>query len=72
MKNYNVQLDTSNPTPAWAVRELPTGHIVERFYFEEDAKGFRKSLNKGRAFDGWTPLFFLNKSHLDILEKAAT
>ena len=41
------------------VKEVKTEHIIESFQYFSDAKILTSKLNKGLAFDGWTPKFFL-------------
>jgi hypothetical protein len=45
----------------WHVYELQTGHIVDSFFFEEDAIQRATEMEKGKAFAGFTPSFILRK-----------
>ena len=45
----------------WCVIEARTGYTIESFYFEPDAQQYSDFLNKGAAFDGYTPKFMLTK-----------
>lgn len=54
MKKYKISGLTN-------VMEVKTGHIVYRGADTADAGHRAAHLNKGVAFNGWTPEFFLNK-----------
>ena len=41
------------------VREVKTDQIIKSFKNFSEARKFLAFLNKGGAFDGWTPEFFL-------------
>lgn len=41
------------------VKETKTEYIMGSFHYFGDARVFASKLNKGLAFDGWTPKFFL-------------
>ncbi len=41
------------------VKETKTEHIIDSFRYVSDARVLASKLNKGLAFDGWTPKFFL-------------
>jgi hypothetical protein len=56
MRNYEVFL---NSDFSWCVVETATEQIIKTFFFEEDAVKYNRFLNKGAAFDGWTPAFML-------------
>ena len=44
---------------SWNVFEKKTEQVIESFYFEDDAKAYMQFLEKGGAFDGFTPSFIL-------------
>lgn len=44
-----------------AVIETATHQVIDYFFFEDDCHEYLKFLNKGGAFDGFTPAFMLNK-----------
>jgi hypothetical protein len=50
----------------YVVLEKQTEHVIDSFFFEEDAIEYCDFLNKGGAFDGNTPAFILNKVKIDI------
>lgn len=56
MRNYEVIL---NEDFSWSVCETATDQGIKTFFFEEDARKFAKFLNRGGAFDGWTPAFMM-------------
>ena len=55
--NYVVVKDQE--TGLHLVKEVKTEHIIESFQYFSDAKVLTTKLNRGLAFDGWTPKFFL-------------
>jgi hypothetical protein len=67
MQNYEVVV---NEDFSLSVFETQTFHIIETFFFQDDAEDYAFFLNYGGAFDGWTPYFMLNstKNSLDINE----
>jgi|688.fasta_scaffold1024098_2 hypothetical protein len=64
MKNYEVVLDDNDYS--WLVYETHTDQIIKAFFFEDEASEYTQFLNKGGAFDGWTPRFMTTKSLIDI------
>ena len=41
--------------------EKATGQVIVKADDALDAREIMRNLNKGRAFDGWTPSFFLKR-----------
>jgi hypothetical protein len=41
------------------VIERATDQVIKQFRTFDEAHKFRKSLQEGQAFDGWTPAFIL-------------
>lgn len=58
MKNYRV--DQKDKT-VFAVIEQPTGLEIKKFRESKEAHAFKKRLNGGAGFDGFTPPFILVK-----------
>jgi hypothetical protein len=50
----------------WNVHEVATGQIVGEYWFEEDAKHFKKFYESGGGFAGFTPSFILRKINIDV------
>lgn len=46
----------------WLVQETKTEQIVNSFLFEDDALEYCNFMNRGGAFDGWTPAFMLKRA----------
>jgi len=44
------------------VIERATDQVIKQFYTFDEAHKFRKALQEGQAFDGWTPAFILQPS----------
>lgn len=67
MQNYEVVI---NEDFSLSVFETQTFHVIETFFFQDDAEEYAQFLNNGGGFDGWTPYFMLNstKNSLDINE----
>lgn len=61
MTKYDVVPFEENNEFLWAVFELATEHVIDVFYFEEDANALAKRLDRGHGFAGWTPAFLLTK-----------
>lgn len=57
MKKYAVIPSKVPDEYFWNVYEYATDQIVDSFYFEEDAIDMAKFMNRGGAFDGFTPSF---------------
>jgi len=57
MANYNI-VEGENKSHYY-IKEMKTGHIIASFSKYCDARSFIVKMNKGYAFDGWTPNFFL-------------
>jgi hypothetical protein len=53
----------------WHVYETATDQVVVSFLFEEDAVLETNRLERGGAFDGFTPSFMLTKVPTDINDK---
>ena len=51
----------------WGVYENPSEQMVYASMFEDDAIEYRKFLNKGGAFSGFTPSFILQS--VDTVEE---
>lgn len=49
----------------WEVHEVNTEHVIDRFYFEEDAARCAAFMENGGGFDGWTPSFILRQVEID-------
>ena len=61
MDNYHVlPLNVENDF-IWCVMENKTDQLIRAFAFEEDAEYYSRFLNKGGAFDGFTPSFILRE-----------
>lgn len=65
MTKYDVVPFEQNNEYLWAVYELATEQVIDAFYFEEDAMRLAKRMERGGAFAGWTPRFFLTKVAVD-------
>lgn len=51
----------------WHVYENATQQVIESFLFEDDAINYMTELEKGKAFNGFTPAFMLMKvTNIDI------
>lgn len=62
MNNYYVlPLETDEYDFIWCVMENQTEQLIEAFEFEDEARKYAKFLNRGGAFDGWTPSFILQE-----------
>lgn len=59
MRKYNVESTHIADDYFWNVCEKKTNQIVRTFYFEEDAIKMANFMEKGGAFDGFTPAFML-------------
>ena len=55
----------------WEVYENASEHVIDTFYFEDDATEYAEFLEAGGAFDGFTPAFVLTPVALpdDINQK---
>ena len=49
------------------VYESQTNQLIDYFFFEDDAKEEILKLEKGVGFDGFTPSFMLNTSHVNTI-----
>lgn len=66
MKDYIVKpVKTEENDFIWCVIENATEQIIKAFAFQDDANDYEKFLNKGGAFAGWTPTFFLREVVVD-------
>jgi len=61
MTKYDVIPLVENDDYMWGVYETATEHVIETFFFEEDAVAVAKSMERGAGFSGWTPNFILTK-----------
>lgn len=62
MGNYYVMpLKTEDLDFIWCVMENATEQLIQAFEFEDEARKYTKFLNRGGAFDGWTPSFILQE-----------
>ncbi len=57
-KRYSLVFVEHEEEYIWCVYEHATEQVVNSFYFEDEAKGYIKFLERGGAFAGWTPIFF--------------
>lgn len=57
MRKYAVVPSHTINDYVWNVYEYATDHIVETFFFEEDAEDRAEFMEHGGAFDGFTPKF---------------
>ncbi len=60
-KYYVLPLEAEENDFIWCVMENQTQQLIAAFEFEDDAKKYNKFLNRGGAFDGWTPSFILQE-----------
>lgn len=61
MVKYSVNPVNVDGNFMWEIYEVATEHVIDRFFFEEDAIRLAKRMERGCAFAGWTPSFFLTK-----------
>lgn len=61
MSNYQILIDDSFQ---FNIFEKNTNQIIKTFFFEDDAKDYLKFLDRGGAFNGWTPHFMLLKVNI--------
>lgn len=62
---YSVQHQfDENDYLIWYVHENLTNQIVGKFLFEDDAEDYRRFLDHGGGFAGFTPSFILNRVNL--------
>ena len=54
MQNYEVVI---NEDFSLSVFETQTFHVIETFFFQDDAEDYAQFLNNGGGFDGWTSKF---------------
>jgi hypothetical protein len=59
MRKYEVVVTHIVDEFIWNVYEKATSHVIETFFFEEDAIEFASFMDRGGAFDGFTPAFML-------------
>lgn len=59
-KNYEVVAIQDEEGYFWGITEKKTEQLIETFYFLEDAQDYQQFLERGGAFDGFTPAFILN------------
>lgn len=72
MRKYSVEATHIADDFFWNVLEKKTAQVIRTFYFEEDALDMARFMEKGGAFDGYTPAFILNSAQLpseDVNEK---
>ena len=58
---YVMPLATEDNDFIWCVMENQTDQLIRAFEFEDEAKKYNKFLNRGGAFDGYTPSFILQE-----------
>lgn len=63
MSNYQIMIDETDFQ--FNIFETSTNHIIKTFFFQEDAEDYLKFLNRGGAFNGWTPSFILRKVNVE-------
>ena len=62
MDNYHIMpLKTDDFDFIWCVIETSTDQLIRAFEFEDEANNYSKFLNRGGAFDGFTPSFVLQE-----------
>jgi len=62
MNNYHiVPLKTEDFDFIWCVIETSSRQLIKAYEFEDESEEYCKFLNKGGAFDGWTPSFILQE-----------
>lgn len=62
MSNYYVlPVETEEHDFVWCVMERTTEQLIEAYLFKDDALEYANFLEKGGAFDGWTPSFMLQE-----------
>lgn len=59
MKKYETHPVNINGDFMWELTETETEHVIGYYFFEEDARKAARFMEKGGAFDGWTPSFIL-------------
>lgn len=63
--NYVYEgLEADMDSMIWLVQETKTEQVVNSFLFEEDAVEYCNFMNRGGAFDGWTPAFMLQQAYV--------
>lgn len=63
MSNYQIMIDETDFQ--FNVFETSTSQIIKTFFFQDDAEDYLKFLNRGGAFNGWTPSFMLRKVNVE-------
>lgn len=58
-KKYVIKITHEDGEYLWNVFETATEQTIVSYYFEEDADKLANFMEKGGAFDGFTPAFFL-------------
>lgn len=61
MRNYQVIPFQLENDFLWCVYENKTEYTIAQFFFEDDAERYAGFLERGGAFDGWTPIFMLHR-----------
>lgn len=70
MSKYTVKPVNVDGNFLWEIFETNSQQVFGQFFFEEDARRQAKFMERGGAFDGWTPSFFLTSvSGGDINQK---
>lgn len=59
MRKYDVYAVNMDGDFMWEVYEIESEHVIDRFFFEDDAIKAARFMESGGAFSGWTPTFFL-------------
>lgn len=66
MKYSCMAIQTEDNDFRWAVHETSTDQIIDTFIFEDEAEDYRKFLEAGGAFNGFTPAFMLNRYEIPM------
>jgi hypothetical protein len=64
MEKYSVILIREDEEYFWGIYEFASEQVIDTFYFEEDAMDAADFMEKGGAFDGFTPSFMLQEDFL--------
>lgn len=71
--NYEViPLHVSGHDYLWCVMENRTEQLVKAFDFSDDAEDYCEFLNRGGAFDGFTPSFVLREVSISNINQEFT
>lgn len=61
MSKYTVKPVNVEGDFMWELHENASGHVVGLYYFEDDALDDAYFMERGGAFDGFTPSFMLQQ-----------